>query len=231
MNHGGLLALAKLRSPVHAPLNQADAGVVDKESHARVHAIGGLTRIYDEDCNVVVLARKGEAFNERLDAEFCDHLRHPLLVRGSRGTSVHGALVGRVGSHEALDALAADIDTWTEVYCDLLECAEIGVRIVAPDAAMCPAFHVDKVVLRAVMTYVGRGTQYLSNGDVQRAALGSAPALVARPGAVIWMAQVNEWVLLKGEAWPNNRGGGAVHRSPTVEQGRRLVVTWDALGF
>lgn len=231
MNHGGSSVLASLHSPVQTSLNNKEATSVDQESHARVQAIGELARIYERSCNVVVLARKGEAFNERIDADFCNRLRQPVLVRGSRGTSVRQALERRVGAHDALSALAADVDMWTEVFCDLLECAEIGVRIVAPDTAMCPAFHVDKVVLRAVMTYVGRGTQYLSNRDVQRTALGSAPALVARPGAVIWMAQVNEWVLLKGETWPNNHGGGAVHRSPAVEHGRRLVVTWDALGF
>jgi hypothetical protein len=102
---------------------------------------------------------------------------------------------------------------------------------------MCPRLHVDRVTLRAVATYVGAGTEYLSNEDVDRRWLGHAArgapdhlSGLVRSGGVIQAAQPGDIVLLKGEAWPENVGGGAVHRSPAVTDATpRVVMTLDLL--
>jgi hypothetical protein len=43
-------------------------------------------------------------------------------------------------------------------------------------------------------------------------------------------ANTGDVLVLKGELWPNNRGRGAIHRSPPIEGtgSRRLVLIIDA---
>ncbi|MET0403973.1 MAG: DUF1826 domain-containing protein [Cystobacter sp.] len=50
------------------------------------------------------------------------------------------------------------------------------------------------------------------------------------PGGSVRAASTGDLVLLKGEAWPDNQGRGAVHRSPTASTDTpRLVLTLDPL--
>lgn len=137
----------------------------------------------------------------------------------------------------AAPGLAEDLAAWVDVLAELTGSERIGVRFARVSTAMCPRLHVDRVTLRVVGTYVGAGTEYLSNDDVDRRWLGHAArgapdhlSGLLRPGGVIQAAQPGDIVLLKGEAWPDNAGGGAVHRSPAVTDSTpRLVMTLDPL--
>jgi hypothetical protein len=102
---------------------------------------------------------------------------------------------------------------------------------------MCPRFHVDRVTLRVVSTYQGRGTELVAHEHVDRRYLGHAArgaadeesGLLRVPGCVC-VARPFDIVLLKGEAWPDNAGRGAVHRSPAASaEAPRLVMTLDPL--
>jgi SAM-dependent methyltransferase len=89
---------------------------------------------------------------------------------------------------------------------------------------MCPGFHVDRVGIRLVCAYVGPGTEWLPEPQVDRVALGRRePGGVLRLGAPARLA-IGAVGLLKGEAWPGNEGRGAVHRSPPVAAGERRVL-------
>ena len=88
----------------------------------------------------------------------------------------------------------------------------------------CRKFHVDWVVLRLLTTWVGPGTEWLDDADVDRRHVGASAccpddankAIVRRPDA-IRRAHAGEVLLMKGEAWPGNSGRGVVHRSPPIE--------------
>jgi len=95
------------------------------------------------------------------------------------------------------------------------------------EAPMCPRWHVDRVELRLVTTYLGPGSELVPSSSVRRERLGTEDPL--RPGAAIVSARTGEVVLMKGEAWDGNLGRGVVHRSP-AQHGERLVVTMDPLG-
>lgn len=134
-------------------------------------------------------------------------------------------------------ALAQDLAFWVEVLADLTEAESVGVRLARLERAMCPRFHFDRVALRLVLTYAGRGTELVAHEDVDRRRLGHAAAgqtdetsgLLA-PSARIHRAQAGDVVLLKGEGWPGNQGRGAVHRSPAATPAApRLVLTLDPL--
>jgi hypothetical protein len=133
--------------------------------------------------------------------------------------------------------LAADCGFWVDVLADLVECSVVGVRLASVDSGMCARLHVDHVSVRIVSTYVGPGTQYVENGDVDRRLLAQTDkdasdesSGVLLPSALIHAASSGDIVLLKGERWPRNAGGGAVHRSPMASATRpRLVLTLDPL--
>ena len=132
--------------------------------------------------------------------------------------------------------LQADLDMLLDMFTTLTDAENVGVRIAVIDKAMCPRFHVDRVALRMVTTWLGHGTQWLKNNDVERSPAGrlrpalTAPGCLQKPGSPVQAARETDVTLLKGELWQGNSGNGIVHRSPEVDPGqRRLVVTIDAI--
>ena len=83
---------------------------------------------------------------------------------------------------------------------------------------------------RLLTTYVGAGTEWLRDEDVERTALGGEDnSLVRKPGAISQVLETG-WVgILKGErACP---GRGLVHRSPPMPPGSpgRVLLRIDQL--
>jgi hypothetical protein len=217
-----------------SPAAAARRAQVPSSSVRVVDEVAGLTAIFEPEVNVVVVRR---ALPEALVHEGQRLVREPSL---HKLVTVAPGPAGSRALHAALEGcpqLAEDLGYWSEVLAELTGCERVGVRLARVEAAMCPRFHVDRVVLRAVCTYDGPGTEYVSNEVVDRRWLGHAAggvpdeesgllrvgdgARAARPGEVVW---------LKGEAWPGNAGRGAVHRSPAASaDAPRLVMTLDAL--
>jgi hypothetical protein len=127
-----------------------------------------------------------------------------------------------------------ELEGVVELFADLFGSERLGLRLGTLDAPMCPRFHVDRVGVRLLCTYVGAGTEYLEDAEVRREGLGvaapggSVTEGAARPSAVVRQVAPFSVVLLKGEAWPDNEGRGAVHRSPPGD-GRRLLLSVDGL--
>jgi Protein of unknown function (DUF1826) len=192
-----------------------------------------LTAIYAPEVNVVALRRPP---SPELLADGDRAVREPsfrtlFVIRpGSKPGDARGSL-------EAFPHLAGDAQRWAEVLADLTGAEQIGVRVIRVTAAMCPRFHVDRVTLRVVRTYRGPGTEYVASEHVDRRRLGHSAGGLAdehsgllRSPSRIHRAEPGDVVLLKGEAWPENAGRGAVHRSPSAsEETPRLVMTLDLL--
>ncbi len=70
------------------------------------------------------------------------------------------------------EALSKDIAELVEMFCLLFETKRVGLRMATLDRAMCPRFHVDKVVCRLVCTYHGVATEWLTQDKVDRSKLG-----------------------------------------------------------
>ncbi len=203
------------------------------ESWRAVDAMADLAVVFDDAVNVVVL--RGAA-TRGLDpgAPWLARDREVRLVVAPDAPPLEALL-----PHDASPSDAGLLDALTplvEVFGALAECPRVGVRLAVTGAAMCPRFHVDHVGLRAVLTLLGPGTEWLDGGDVDRGRLGHRSgglpderSGLLRPGAVVHRAAAGDLVVMKGTAWPGNEGRGAVHRSPHTRGGRRVVVTLDAL--
>lgn len=204
-------------------------GVLRTGSIVVTDRLADVVRIFEPDVNAVIHTRR---LDDRLVAELAEPLAPRKLV-----VDAGPGLVDAVASMFAgYPALAADIALWADVVADLTEAPAIGVRLASTDHAMCPRFHVDHVILRVVVTYAGPGTELLSETVVDRAKLsphhGGLPdecSGLIRDGATPQHATAGDVVFMKGELWPNNDVGGAVHRSPP-QRGPRSILTLDPLG-
>ena len=170
-----------------------------------------------------------------------------LDAEAGGGTFEHGATLD--ATEPQLDALlepiedsvarrflAQDIDILTRSYGALLGRRHVHAQlsVVAHDA--CRKLHVDQVTVRLLCTHAGPGTQWVHDDDVVRSNLArvdvnidEANRSVLRHPNALRQCAPGDVILLKGESFANNRGLGAVHRSPPiVDRGlRRLVFKID----
>lgn len=138
------------------------------------------------------------------------------------------------GEHR--DALQADIEMLARRYHGLVSSPRVLATFARVDHDMCRRFHVDAVGLRGLCTYAGPGTQWVPEPAALRGGLGRQGvslretnlAVVPHEGEVRGLER--GWLgLLKGDAWPGNKGLGAIHRSPPVHGAgaRRLLLKLD----
>ena len=127
------------------------------------------------------------------------------------------------------DIVDADVQCLSELLADLTGCTRIGVRIEVLDRAMCPRWHVDRVALRLLCTWIGPATEWLDERCADRSRLGSDAVMTDAAG--IGRAAAGDIVLLKGELWPGNAGRGVIHRSPQLDAPHqlRIVAAFDAV--
>lgn len=137
---------------------------------------------------------------------------------------------------EGAKALVSDITELCEMFGELMCADELMVSLESPENATCPRFHVDRVGIRMLVTYLGPGTQCLPNECVHRNWLGGAghgkvdeETGLILPGAKVRQVSPFDVVLLKGEAWPGAAGFGAVHRSPDPGDELRVLLRVDML--
>jgi hypothetical protein len=125
-------------------------------------------------------------------------------------------------------ALAADIAARASAYAALTAATRLAIRLERVTGLACKYFHVDFVDFRLIVTYAGRGTEYVGDGDADRAALGSGDnrRIVPDRSRVRRVPRFAD-AYFRGEA--AGAGRGVVHRSPPASRRRpRLVLVIDA---
>ena len=115
----------------------------------------------------------------------------------------------------------------------------VGLRLEVLHNAMCPRFHVDRTGIRMTCTYLGPGTEWIDDVQVDRTRLGSGAnglpdtqsELFTTDETSIEAASCFDVVLLKGTLWQGNTARGAIHRSPatTSSDNPRILLVIDAL--
>lgn len=115
----------------------------------------------------------------------------------------------------------------------------VGLRLEVLHNAMCPRFHVDRTGIRMTCTYLGPGTEWIDDVQVDRTRLGAGAnglpdtqsGLFTTDETSIEAASCFDVVLLKGTLWQGNTAQGAIHRSPatTPSDNPRILLVIDAL--
>lgn len=105
---------------------------------------------------------------------------------------------------------------------------DIQLEIVSTN--QCKKFHVDNTGLRLISTYVGPSTHWIENELIDRSRIGDdCYDAELKASVAVRQMKTGEVAILKGDAYPENRGNGLVHKSPEIEsmQVRRLVLRID----
>ncbi|WP_199243886.1 DUF1826 domain-containing protein [Bacterioplanes sanyensis] len=199
-----------------------------------------LTHIYDASINLV-------AWRRSLADEVADYAQF-LASADSTWSSLqcrlepeaaYQALARELpevpGKMAGKAALIRDAAELVDMFCCLFDLPAAGLRLALVNSAMCPKFHTDKVPCRLVTSYMGPGSEWLYNHQVERSRMGhrtgskaDRDAGVYHDDAAVQQLAQHDVVLLKGESWLGNEGNGAVHRSPTPAAGSsRLLLTLD----
>jgi hypothetical protein len=189
---------------------------VDGEVHVRGEVRGSFFEARDE-----------EEETARADVTAAD-----VSALGLARALLGGAQVEPAGARDAVAALERDICAVVSAFCAATGSASAVVAVSLLRRTLCSKYHVDHVPLRVMCTYLGAGTEVLSEraslaislasdragrgiGDVAKAIVGSA---ADAPGFNLKRrSRECELVLLKGEKWPGNAGRAIVHRSPIID--------------
>lgn len=113
----------------------------------------------------------------------------------------------------ATPALRTDIAELAKLYARLLRLTRVRIRLETVTTDACSLFHVDRVRLRLLTTYIGPGTDWLD--------------VTAAPDERIRRLPEGAVALFKGSLWPGSPG--CPHRSPPIKgTGRhRLLLSID----
>ena len=189
-----------------------------------------LTEFFREDVNLAVWQRKTDAkyaaFVETFVKQAGSLQRFVSIETGETADSILPDWASNLPG--AADWLR-DVNTVIDMFRCLFEPSAVGVRLHVLTGTMCPRFHVDRVPARLLLTYSGKGTEWLTEEQVIRGAKGTRlPDQTAR-AEDIQVVPAGAVAILKGELWEGNEGFGLVHRSPDPENIPRLVLALDWL--
>lgn len=205
-----------------------------------------LPHIYDAGINLV-------AWRRGLASEVMDYARclasedcawsslHCRLEPETAYQALARELPDVTGKMAGKAALVNDAAELVDMFCCLFDLPAAGLRLTLINTAMCPKFHTDKVPCRLVTSYLGPGSEWLYNHQVERSRMGhrskgkgDRDAGVYHDETAVQQLAQHDVVLLKGENWLGNEGNGAVHRSPTpgpsaapAADNSRLLLTLD----
>ncbi len=202
-----------------------------------------LASILDPDVHVAIWRRAPDPrIVDLLRPDGCRGGSHARFVGQSARLDAErdvAALVpaaARAADPAGAEALAADTAELCEMFAQLVCADELMVSLESPDEATCPRFHVDRVGIRMLVTYLGPGTEWLPHEHVDRRWLGNAghgrpdeQNGLMLPGAEVQRASPFDVVPLRCGAWPGAEGFGAVHRSPDPAGRPRVLLRVDML--
>jgi hypothetical protein len=196
-----------------------------------------FTNIYRDDCNIAIWKRQVSSEVALASSDILKIKPKLQMAKVVSTESVYTALNHALGESDNLIVLKNDIVQLVEMYCCLFDLAEVGLRLSALDAAMCPRFHFDRIPCRLVTTYHGKATDWLPHHFVDRSKLGNGnqgqpdeqSGLFNHKDDIQQLTR-GDVALLKGEFWQGNEGAGLVHRSPPVLSSEyRLLLTLDSI--
>jgi len=100
------------------------------------------------------------------------------------------------------------------------------------DTDMCRRFHVDMYELRMLCTYLGQGTQWLQNDNINYDSLnnyGDNEGIVLNEKDIKQL-NASDVAIIKGALYPNSTVGGLAHRSPRIENlnQKRIILRVDS---
>ncbi len=189
--------------------------------------------IFDTGVNIALIQRdyptiiksEFEDLNQRLKGEFRGTLSRAQTM-GPLAAFILEFCRSRTTARIILNELTTTVHDFMELTGSLSLTAIFG-QITSDH---CRLFHDDKNQLRLVVTYTGKGTEWLKNEDVHRSGLGTGTNAGYIDGRPIQRLRPYDIAIMKGGMYRGNEGNGVVHRSPPFlkEDTPRIFLALDA---
>lgn len=208
------------------------------KSFAHDVTIAGLERIFEDAISICIWRRPVEAVIERYLSQLSPDRPVERLLRLDAAVPRLESLYEHLPARPGRDELLNDLFHLVELFSTVCDSSSLGLRFTITRRVLCPRFHTDGVGLRLICTWQGPGTEWLEHASVDRAYLGAGAggssdetSGLMLPGAQIYRMRPFEVGLFKGDAYPNNLGRGAVHRSPRADEAAvwRVMATLDQI--
>lgn len=195
------------------------ASGVRADSQARV--LAGITAA---ECRIAIWQRPVDAAVQTQAAALAASERLEIrlsLTPAQLGPDIIASITPKCDTLCAMGALLADLQRLAGHFAAIASTLDaprtVTLRLETLHDDGCRRFHVDRVRLRLLCTYLGPGTEWLTDDQVDREALaGHLPnEAILRWGAPrrlepFWVA------IIKGDRYPGAAGRGQVHRSPPI---------------
>ena len=131
--------------------------------------------------------------------------------------------------------LLKDIENLLRLFKTTSNSESFKLLLATVNSNMCRKFHADVNDLRMLCTYVGPGTLWLPDDNINREALNNYEnnESIVIDNNKIQQVETGSAVILKGAIYAKNTTNGVVHRSPTIEESgqKRLLLRIDTNEF
>jgi len=189
-----------------------------------------LTEIYRDEVNLVVWERKLTEECRTFAEQFSEWAgEFERFVSLDEEGPIDHALPQWALKLPGVEDWMRDVEEIIDMFRCLFEPKAVGLRLHVLRGTICPRFHTDRVPVRLLTTYIGRGTEWLPEYAVVRPDSDSPLPDQSVSDSDIQALPTEAVSILKGESWIGNEGRGLVHRSPSPGTRPRLVVGLDWL--
>jgi hypothetical protein len=174
-----------------------------------------LSAFFTPECNLAVWKRQP---NKAIEAFLMKHRHEDIhICKVLSARDVEQTLRQELSAFEddiGKEALIADIAQIANFFAELTDANELHFYLETIRTDQCRKFHRDFYPLRLLCTYIGKGTEYLENDNVNRD--GKTNDEIVRDWQKVRRLNAFDVAILKGEA-PGNEGNAIFHRSPEIE--------------
>lgn len=185
-----------------------------------------LKNIHDAEINIAIYERGGVPF----EAEIACLLADDFEFKASGDTKTILDQLTNTFDSASYPNFTEDIKNLLDHFKNVTAENEFRLLVATVKSNMCRRFHTDVNDLRMLCTYIGPGTEWLSEENINRKALdaGNDNRSVVVHQNDIRQVKSGDVTILKGALYPNN-DRAVVHRSPTIETAgiKRLLLRID----
>jgi Protein of unknown function (DUF1826) len=169
-----------------------------------------LSAICDPDINIAIWQRSPIAVLESLDLTVLSDIRFTSPIGMLPDMLQREMVAAGYRSRIARHSLASDILSLANHFSIAMNLSKVEIRLEVISTNACHKYHADWVTARLITTYLGRGTQWISNEDAMRHRDGA-------PVETLFHHSIKtcDVALFKGHVWSNN--APAIHRSPPID--------------
>jgi len=186
-----------------------------------------LNSIYEKDVNIVIYERDINP----LKTEINQLLDRDIQFRSKGSVDNIVSEIEAALDPENFKLIIQDVKHLLHKFKEVSDSESFKLLLATVDSNMCRKFHTDINDLRMLCTYIGQGTLWLTDDNINQEAIDCCgdTDCIAIDESRVQQAETGAALILKGAIYPQKETKAAVHRSPSIEEtrGKRLLLRID----